>query len=60
MSITDPIELDMWHDLFVIAQGPEVWYDPETRELLTFESEEEAKAFVYASLGVIPQLRDED
>ena len=57
MSITDPIELDHWHDLIVIAQGAEFWYD-ENRELITFEDEDEAKAWVYASLGVIPQMRD--
>jgi len=56
MSITDPIELTHWHDKIIIVQGPEAWYNDD-RELITFEDEDEAKAWVYASIGVIPQMR---
>jgi hypothetical protein len=57
MSITDPIELTHWHEFIIVVQGPEAWYD-EDRALITFEDEDEAKAWVYASIGVIPQMRD--
>lgn len=56
MSITDPIELDHWHDKIIVVQGSEAWYNDD-RVLITFEDEDEAKAWVYASIGVIPQLR---
>jgi len=59
VSINDPLEIDRWHDLFIIKRGKETFYDNE-RNMITFETVDDAKAWAYAALGTIPLWEGEE
>ena len=45
MSITDPLEIGMWHDYYIIIKGRETFYDDDNA-LIVFETEEEAQEWI--------------
>lgn len=45
MSITDPLEIGMWHEYYIIIKGRETFYDDDNK-LIMFDTEEEAQEWI--------------
>ena len=59
MSINDPLRIEPHKGEFIVCRGPETFYDPETREIITHETADDAKAWAYVHLGTIPLWDDQ-
>lgn len=49
MSINDPLRIEPYKEEFIVCQGPETFYDPETREIITHETEDDAREWIKKS-----------
>lgn len=56
MSINDPVLIQFQHKRknYILTRGRETFYDPDTRELIEFETVGEARSWSVAKLGVDP------
>lgn len=60
MSLTDPvfIRYEFKRKSHILVRGRETFYDPETRELLEFDTVAEARSWSVANLGVDPAYEE--
>lgn len=56
MSVNDPVLIQFQHKRgnYILTRGRETFYDPDTRELVEFETAGEARSWSVAKLGVDP------
>lgn len=59
MSITDPLEISMWHEYYIVIKGRETFYDDDNR-LIIFDTEEEAQEWIDAYNGKRTRRQSED
>lgn len=46
MGINDPLRVAPYKDGFIVCRGPETFYDPETREIITHETQNDAREWI--------------
>ena len=59
MSINDPLRIEPYKGRFIVCRGPETFYNEETREIITHETVDDAKAWAYVNQGTIPLWDDQ-